>query len=95
MPPTTSERPVPPFPESLFRDWGERDPVGSFEVWLQSSRGVPASDLAEVEAQVTREVESAAEEALLSRELEVDPERALFPGVSQGPPLHGLALRPV
>ncbi len=83
------------FAESLFRDWGERDPLGSFEVWLQSSRGVAISDLEEIEAQVTGEVESAAQEALLSRELEVDPERALLPGVSQGPPLHGLSLRPV
>jgi 2-oxoisovalerate dehydrogenase E1 component len=82
------------FSPDLFREWGARDPVGAYEVWL-TSRGIPAARLEAIEAEVTGEVEAAAEEALRSRRLEVDPEDALYRGVSEGPPLVGLSLRPV
>jgi 2-oxoisovalerate dehydrogenase E1 component len=82
------------FSGDLFREWGKRDPLGSFEVWLES-RGISPQLLEEIEGQVTAEVEAAAETALRSREVEVDPRFALFAGVSEGPPLVGLSLRPV
>jgi 2-oxoisovalerate dehydrogenase E1 component len=70
------------FPPEMFAAWGRRDPIGCYETWLveggldlstgerlapgtaeESNRAV----LADVEAAVTAEVESAAEEALASR----------------------------
>ena len=52
------------FPDTLFKEWGRRDPVGLYEEYL------PAPDLylAAVEGEVTAEVERAAEEAVQSRE---------------------------
>ncbi len=69
------------FSEDQFRDWGLRDPIGTFEAYLLES-GPPLDGrkrataarrqanrrlLDEAEAKVTEEVESAAEEALESR----------------------------
>jgi len=54
-------------PDELFKSWGKRDPVGLYEEYLKQ-RGVAAKRLEEIEADVTAEVEQAAEQALRSRE---------------------------
>ncbi|RMH18657.1 MAG: thiamine pyrophosphate-dependent dehydrogenase E1 component subunit alpha [Gemmatimonadetes bacterium] len=82
------------FPAELFEHWGRRDPIGLYEAYL-AERGVTADRLQQIEEEVTTAVEAAAEEALRSREIPVDPERALYDGVSEGGVLHGLAVRPV
>jgi pyruvate dehydrogenase E1 component alpha subunit/2-oxoisovalerate dehydrogenase E1 component alpha subunit len=54
------------FPDSLFKEWGRRDPIGLFEEYLKEE-GWSAADLADVEREVTAEVERAAEEAVQSK----------------------------
>lgn len=56
-----------------FARWGRRDPIGTYEEMLlalpaERTGGVSREDLAEIEADVSREVDEAAEEALRSRE---------------------------
>jgi pyruvate dehydrogenase E1 component alpha subunit/2-oxoisovalerate dehydrogenase E1 component alpha subunit len=55
------------FEPELFQTWGRRDPIGMFETWLVDE-GVDRSRLESIEADVSAEVEAAAEEALRSRE---------------------------
>jgi pyruvate dehydrogenase E1 component alpha subunit/2-oxoisovalerate dehydrogenase E1 component alpha subunit len=55
------------FPAELFARWGKRDPVGLYEEYLKEE-GVQATRLAELDAEVTAQVERAAEEAIASRE---------------------------
>jgi TPP-dependent pyruvate/acetoin dehydrogenase alpha subunit len=70
------------FSAEMFAEWGRRDPIGCYEVWLAEApidlrtgeRVAPGAAaeanraaLAAVEAEVTQEVESAAESALASR----------------------------
>lgn len=55
------------FEAELFTAWGRRDPVGTYEAWLEEE-GVPRARLEEIETRVAAEVEAAAEEALRSRE---------------------------
>jgi len=79
------------FSPETFADWGRRDPIGCYEAWLIEApfnlqTAEPASlgaaseanraVLAGVEAEVTDEVEAAAEEALASRENMPSPESA-------------------
>ncbi len=54
------------FSDELFKTWGKRDPIGLYEEYLKEE-GVPAQRLEQVEADVTAQVEAAAEEALESR----------------------------
>jgi len=54
------------FPDELFKTWGRRDPIGLYEEYLKEE-GVTVQRLEQVEAEVTAEVEAAAEEALKSR----------------------------
>ena len=82
------------FPAELFDAWGRRDPVGLFEAYLVAS-GVPASSLEDIEADVTREMDRAAEEALQSKDRSPPPGRALYAGFSEGGTLVGLAHRVV
>ena len=81
------------FPEEVFRRWGRRDPIGTYEAWLvehdlsldgrkragaAARRKANAAVLADAEARVTTEVEAAAEEALGSkRDRMPDPADAL------------------
>ena len=73
------------FAARVFAHWGKRDPVGCFEAWLTArgtGRGrdgkILASTLEATEAEVIREVDAAAEEALRSRDLHSPrPEQAL------------------
>lgn len=98
------------FDAETFAFWGRRDPIGCYESWLvnaprnlrtdESCEAGAASEpnreaLADVEARVTEEIESAAEEALASRDRMPDPESALdrvygdWPGARlAGPPLY-------
>ena len=58
------------FSPETFAWWGKRDPIGVYETWLveESARtGVDQALLSRVEAEVTREIEEAAEAALASR----------------------------
>jgi len=55
------------FPDSLFKEWGRRDPIGQFEEYLKED-GWSAAGLAEVEREVTVGVERATEQAVRSRE---------------------------
>ncbi len=55
------------FPAELFARWGKRDPIGLYEEYLQEE-GVKAKRLGELEAEVTAQVERAAEDAIASRE---------------------------
>lgn len=81
------------FPEDLFRTWGRRDPVGLFESFL-AAQGVEAAELLAVEADVTSEVDSAADEARASRDRAPSPEAALYDGFSEGFASVGLQKRP-
>jgi TPP-dependent pyruvate/acetoin dehydrogenase alpha subunit len=64
-------------PPEAFAYWGKRDPIGVYEEYLKR-QGVEASELEAVEAQVTSEVDRAAEEALASRQTRMPkPESAL------------------
>ena len=82
------------FPASLFADWGKRDPVALYEMWLEG-RSVPRETLESIEEEVTTEVEAAAVLALESRGRSPQPEFALYPGVSGGGTLRSIELRPV
>lgn len=55
------------FSADTFADWGRRDPVGMYEAWLEGE-GIARDVLERIEAEVTAEVDAAAEEALASRE---------------------------
>ncbi len=63
-------------PDELFKSWGKRDPIGLYEEYLKQ-RGVAPTRLADIEADVTAEVERAAEEALRSRDKMPPSESAL------------------
>ncbi|HUF11700.1 MAG TPA: thiamine pyrophosphate-dependent dehydrogenase E1 component subunit alpha, partial [Longimicrobiales bacterium] len=47
-------------PAELFAQWGRRDPIGLYEAWLEQ-RGIERERLEAIEAEVSEEVESAAE----------------------------------
>jgi pyruvate dehydrogenase E1 component alpha subunit/2-oxoisovalerate dehydrogenase E1 component alpha subunit len=63
-------------PAELFQRWGRRDPIGLYEEHLKAD-GVAAARLEAVEADVTAEVERAAEAALRSRDTMPPGESAL------------------
>jgi TPP-dependent pyruvate/acetoin dehydrogenase alpha subunit len=83
------------FPAELFAQWGRRDPIGLFESYLERKRGIATSALADIEREVTEEMDRAADEALESRDNIPPPERALYEGFSEGGTLVGLENRPV
>ena len=63
-------------PETMFAEWGKRDPIGRYEDHLKRL-GLAASALEAVEARVEAEVSVAQAEALASRETSVpEPESA-------------------
>lgn len=82
------------FPPELFESWGSRDPVGQFEQYLVEW-GLEPSDLETVEAEVTAEMDAAADEARASKDRVPPPEAALYDGFSEGGVLVGLERRPV
>ncbi|MCA9526441.1 MAG: hypothetical protein KC549_09135 [Myxococcales bacterium] len=56
------------FDAQTYAAWGKRDPIGTYEVWLQTQRGVAVETLAAIEAEVEAELEAAAATALARRE---------------------------
>lgn len=80
------------FAAELFEHWGRRDPIGSYEAWLER-RGVARAELEAIEARVTEEVEAAAERAREKRDHMPAPESAELEGVSAGIRQPGLAAR--
>ncbi len=82
------------FPPELFREWGQRDPVGLFEAYLMEE-GVSQDALAAVEVDVTSEVDRAADEAKRSRDASPPPDAAFYDGFSEGYPLVGIQKRPM
>lgn len=82
------------FPEELFKEWGQRDPIGLYEAYLLF-RGVTQETLNSIETECTDEVEAAANQALASRSLVPEGTSALYPGFSQGGVLAGIENRPV
>jgi TPP-dependent pyruvate/acetoin dehydrogenase alpha subunit len=61
------------FPAELFAYWGQRDPIGLYEAWLEGE-GVGRARLEEIEAEVSAEVDAAAEAALGARGSQPTPE---------------------
>jgi pyruvate dehydrogenase E1 component alpha subunit/2-oxoisovalerate dehydrogenase E1 component alpha subunit len=55
------------FAAELFQAWGKRDPIGQYEAYL-TGRDVTATELNDVEADVTAAIDAAEREALASRE---------------------------
>jgi TPP-dependent pyruvate/acetoin dehydrogenase alpha subunit len=55
------------FAPEVFEHWGKRDPIGMYEVHLQT-QGVSAATLAEVEQRVIEEIAAAEKDALASRD---------------------------
>ena len=55
------------FPAELFAEWGRRDPIGLYEEFLKQE-GWTESELGEVEATVTTQIETAEREAMASRD---------------------------
>jgi TPP-dependent pyruvate/acetoin dehydrogenase alpha subunit len=81
------------FDAALFRQWGQRDPIGLFEEYLVEE-GIARERLAEAEAAIAAEVEAAAEAALVSRRDAMPaPADAELPGMSAGTRQPGLAYR--
>ena len=63
------------FGDDIYAFWGQRDPIGMYEVWLQDERGIDITTLEEIEATALQRIESAAKEALSRRESHApDPE---------------------
>jgi len=82
------------FPAEMFEVWGRRDPVGLFEEFLKSW-GISEVQLASIEKEAAALVDTAAEEALASRQDLPNPEQALYSGFSDGDRLSTLLRRPV
>jgi TPP-dependent pyruvate/acetoin dehydrogenase alpha subunit len=81
------------FPAELFEQWGRRDPIGLYEEYL-IGRGMARDRLAAVEAEVTAEVEAAAERVRAERAEQMPaPESAELEGFSDGVRQPGLAWR--
>jgi TPP-dependent pyruvate/acetoin dehydrogenase alpha subunit len=59
-------------PAEWFAHWGRRDPVGLYEAYLTRT-GIDPATLGRVEAEVTAEVDRAADEALESRRSNMPP----------------------
>lgn len=82
------------FDAELFEAWGRRDPIGMFEAYLEAEGVADAGALEAIEAEVTREVESAAEAALAARDENApDPATAEYEGISEGVRQPGLRRR--
>jgi len=80
------------FSPELFEAWGRRDPVGLFEAWLVAE-GVKSDTLERIEEDVTSEVDSAAEEARLSKGVQPSPKDVFYDGFSLGGVLTGFKNR--
>ena len=68
------------FDADTFRHWGARDPVGMYEAWLEEE-GIARAAMESIEAEVTAEVDAAAEEALRSRDRAMPTGETVLQGV--------------
>ncbi|HEX2166685.1 MAG TPA: thiamine pyrophosphate-dependent dehydrogenase E1 component subunit alpha [Longimicrobiales bacterium] len=81
------------FDASLFEHWGRRDPIGLYEEHLLR-QGLARDRLEAIEAEITQEIDAAAEAALEDREARTPaPAGAEYEGVSAGVRQPGLAAR--
>ena len=67
-------------PPETFAYWGQRDPIGLYEEFLKRD-GVTEAELETAEAEVTAEVDRAADEALESRRSNMPPPESALDGV--------------
>jgi pyruvate dehydrogenase E1 component alpha subunit len=67
----------------LFQYWGTRDPIGTYESYLENN-GVDRSVLEEVEDRIVDELAQAERQALLSRETRMPLPRSVLDGVYAG-----------
>jgi TPP-dependent pyruvate/acetoin dehydrogenase alpha subunit len=81
------------FAASLFEHWGRRDPIGLYEEYLVA-QGITRDRLEDVETEITREMDDAAEAALEDRNARAPaPADAEYDGISAGVRQPGLAGR--
>lgn len=71
-------------PAERYAFWGKRDPIGLYEEHLKRD-GLSSAELEEVERRVTREIETAAAEALASREANMPPPESALEGIMAAP----------
>ncbi len=64
----------------VYAYWGKRDPVGLYEAYLERE-GVSRDELEAIEAEVSAEVDRAADEALASRDGDMPPPESAVEGV--------------
>ena len=48
------------FSDEVYRQWGQRDPIGCYEQWLIKFKGIQPSILEEIEVELTQSVDQAA-----------------------------------
>jgi TPP-dependent pyruvate/acetoin dehydrogenase alpha subunit len=70
-------------PAEMFAAWGKRDPIGLYEEYLKE-HGTTVDELEQVEAEVTDEVQRAADEALQSRDHNMPAPASAVEGVYAG-----------
>lgn len=70
-------------PREMFEYWGQRDPIGMYESYLER-RGISRSRLQEVENQVVDEMAAAEKQALVSRESRIPGRELLTQDVYAG-----------
>ena len=81
------------FDASLFEHWGRRDPIGLFEEYLVEE-GVSREQLAAIEAEISGEIDAAADASLQDRDARAPlPADAELEGVSAGVRQPGLVAR--
>ena len=56
------------FDEEMYAYWGKRDPIGMYETWLISDRGITRAALEAIEKKALSEIEDAARTAVSRRE---------------------------
>jgi len=71
-------------PPETFACWGQRDPIGLYEEFLKRD-GVTEAELETAEAEVTAEVDRAADEALESRRSNMPPPESALDGIYTDP----------
>ena len=81
------------FPDELFEHWGGRDPIGLYEEYLVGT-GIERERLEGLEADITAEIEAAAERVRAAKEdVLPEPEAAELEGFSAGVRQPGMAER--
>jgi TPP-dependent pyruvate/acetoin dehydrogenase alpha subunit len=71
------------FSTEEFGFWGKRDPIGTFETWLEAN-GIARTDLQAIETTVSEELVRAEESALFSRDNNMPAPESALSGVYAG-----------